>query len=63
MLDGIAQLKFLSDPDCGDDIIRLVAVNPAAAFTADNRDQRIQPEIRFDVKRWSLFSAFLNLSE
>ena len=58
MLDGIAQLKFLSDPDCGDDIIRLVAVNPAAAFTADNRDQRIQPEIRFDVKAGVCFRFF-----
>ena len=49
MLNRIAQIEFFSDSDRGDDIVSLMAVNPAAAFSADNRNQRIQAEIRFNL--------------
>ena len=51
-------MEFLGNTDRRDDVVCLVAVNPAAALTADNRYQRVQPEVRFYVNRRIRFRFF-----
>ena len=59
VFNRVIQLEFLSDADRRDDIVSPMAVNPAAHFTADNRNEGFQIKVALDILAFCQIVAVL----